>query len=38
MLPIYDKSSTLLIEQADVALYQAKQSGRNLICSFDNYS
>ena len=25
MLPLHDKSSTMLIEQADVALYQAKQ-------------
>ena len=38
MLPIHDRSSTILIEQADVALYQAKQDGRNRICSFDEWS
>ena len=38
MLPIHDKSSTMLIEQADVSLYQAKQNGRNQICSFNEWS
>ena len=34
MLPVYDKSSSLLIEQADNSLYQAKQDGRDRICCF----
>ena len=38
MQPVHEKSSTLLIEQADVALYQAKQGGRNRICSFSEWS
>ena len=34
--PIYEKSCTLLVEQADIALYQAKQDGRNRVASFEN--
>ncbi len=33
MVPLYNQSSILLIEQADVSLYQAKQKGRNRVCS-----
>ena len=36
MLPVYDKSSSLLIEQADISLYQAKQNGRDRFCSFED--
>jgi len=35
MQPIYTKSCTLLVEQADVALYQAKQDGRNRVRQFE---
>jgi diguanylate cyclase (GGDEF)-like protein len=32
--PAHDKSCTVLVEQADIALYQAKQEGRNRACLF----
>jgi len=34
--PVHGKSMTVLIEQADIALYEAKRSGRDRICSFDD--
>jgi len=36
MVPIFDKSCTLLVEQASISLYQAKQEGRNRVCAFDS--
>lgn len=36
MVPVHEHSSTLLLEQADINLYQAKQSGRNRVCSFED--
>ncbi|HKJ50070.1 MAG TPA: diguanylate cyclase, partial [Gammaproteobacteria bacterium] len=36
MQPIYERSCTLLVEQADIALYQAKQDGRNRMHRFED--
>ena len=35
MVPMYDKSCTLIIEQVEIALYQAKQKNSNPVCTFD---
>ena len=35
MVPRYDKSYTLIIEQGEIALYQARQMSGNRVCSFD---
>ena len=38
MLPIHGTSHTLIIEQAENALYQAKQNYSNAVCVFDQKS
>jgi diguanylate cyclase (GGDEF)-like protein len=35
MVPPADKHSAHLVEQADQALYKAKQQGRNQVCNLD---
>jgi diguanylate cyclase (GGDEF)-like protein len=35
MVPMYEKSCTLIIEQVEIALYQAKQKNSNPVCTFD---
>ncbi len=35
MVPMYEKSFTLIIEQAEIALYQAKQNSCNPVCAFE---
>jgi len=35
MVPMYDKSCTLIVEQAENALYRAKQASCNPVCAFE---
>lgn len=35
MVPMYDKSCTLIIEQAEIALYRAKQMSCDPVCAFE---
>jgi diguanylate cyclase (GGDEF)-like protein len=35
MVPMHEKSHTLIIEQAENALYQAKQKNSNAVFAFD---
>jgi len=35
MVPMYEKSCTLIVEQVEVALYRAKQMSCNTVCAFE---
>lgn len=35
MVPMYEKSCSLIIEQVEIALYQAKQMNCNPVCAFE---
>ena len=38
MVPMPDKPSSLLLEQAEIALYQAKQQRRSRVCAFEEFT